>query len=87
MGEIFEAYRLLDKTLGLNLTEEQLFVAEGALKRQIADREGFKSDVSGDREKLMAEWEFRGYLTPRKTPIPKDHLGKYRDAKGPEAAS
>ena len=69
MGEIFRAYKLLNRTFKLDLTDAQLFRAEAAMKLDFAESVKFPAEYTKDPERLMAEWEFKATLVPRKDPI------------------
>jgi hypothetical protein len=71
MGEIFRAYKHLNETFNLNLTDVQLYVAEGAMKSSFAKQIRMPADLRSDKEKLMADWEFVATLVPRKKRISK----------------
>jgi len=69
MGEIFRAYKLLNRTFKLDLSDAQLFRAEAAMKLDFATTVKFPEEYTKDPERLMAEWEFKASLVPRQDPI------------------
>jgi hypothetical protein len=61
MADVYHAYSVLNETLNLGLSEEQLNKAEMAYKENFSRQEGFaipRDDLS--------DWELFVYLKPRK---------------------
>ncbi len=69
MGDIQKAYEVLNRTLKLGLTKEQLFRAEANVKFDHSDRMKFKPELRKDPAQFLADWEFQTILVPRSRPI------------------
>ncbi len=75
MGEVFEAYAVLNKTLKLGLNTDQLMRAEVTFKSEYAKRAKFPKVISS-REKLARDWEFVTMLVPREKSLNQKALSK-----------
>lgn len=62
MADIWRAYKFINKSLGLRLSDEQLRGAEAAFKRHFMEDLGFHR---AEIEKVD-QWEFFGHLQPTK---------------------
>ena len=69
MGDIFQAFTYLNKSLKLGLTKQQLYRAERSIKFDHTIAEKFHPDITRDQDKLMENWELKMTLVPRKTPL------------------
>lgn len=69
LGDIFQAFSYLNKSLKLGLTKQQLYRAERSIKFDHSIVEKFHADISRDQDKLMEQWEFKTVLVPRKKPL------------------
>ena len=69
MGEIFEAFLVLNQTLKLGLTNEQLMRAEGSYKSAWAKRINLPKEFLADENKLGDQFEFKAQLVQRRQPV------------------
>ena len=69
MGEIFEAFLVLNQTLNLGLNNEQLMRAEGSYKSAWAKRINLPKELLADEGKLADQFEFKAQLVQRRAPI------------------
>lgn len=69
LGDIFQAFSYLNKSLKLGLTKQQLYRAERSIKFDHSIVEKYHGDLSADKDKLMEQWEFKTTLVPRKKPL------------------
>ena len=74
MGEIFEAYAALNKSLKLGLNENQILSMEASFKSEYARRANFPKEMVNSRAKLSEGWEFVTTLVPRDAKMPRKKL-------------
>lgn len=65
MGEIFEAYVILNQTLNLGLKAQDLMRAEGTFKSLMAERINLPKELRLNQAKLTEGFEYKGQLVPR----------------------
>ena len=69
MGEIQRAYEILNRTLKLNLTANQLMVAEAAFKLDFGTRMKFPKETMARELDFAADWEVQSTLVPRQVKL------------------
>ena len=65
MGEIFEAYVVLNQTLNLGLKMKDMMRAEGTFKSLMAERINLPKELRLNQDKLTQGFEYKGKLVPR----------------------
>ena len=76
MGEIFEAYVVLNQTLNLGLKMQDLMRAEGTFKSLMAERINLAKDLRLNQAKLTEGFEYKGQLVPRARPLDQSTLNR-----------
>ena len=69
MGEIFEAYNVLNNTLNLGLKMQDLIRAEGMYKSLLAQRARFPKEMAFNQTKMTEQFEVKAQLVKRKRAI------------------
>lgn len=69
MGEIKKAYDYLNKSLKLGLKPEQILRAEAGFKLDLGRQEKFPAALRKSAMAFSADWEIKGTLVPRRTPL------------------
>lgn len=76
MGEIFEAYVVLNHTLNLGLKMQDLMRAEGTFKSLMAERINVAKDLRLNQAKLTEGFEYKGKLVPRARALDQNTLNR-----------
>ena len=76
MGEIFEAYVVLNQTLNLGLKMQDLMRAEGTFKSLMAERINVAKDLRLNQAKLTEGFEYKGKLVPRARALDQNTLNR-----------
>ena len=76
MGEIFEAYVVLNQTLNLGLKMQDLMRAEGSFKSLMAERINLPKELRLNQAKLTEGFEYKGQLVPRARPLDQNMLSR-----------
>lgn len=76
MGEIFEAYVVLNQTLNLGLKMQDLMRAEGTFKSLMAERINIAKDLRLNQAKLTEGFEYKGKLVPRARALNQNTLNR-----------
>ncbi|MCA9463047.1 MAG: hypothetical protein KC563_05250 [Nitrospira sp.] len=76
MGEIFEAYVVLNQTLNLGLKMQDLMRAEGTFKSLMAERINLPKELRLNQDKLTQGFEYKGQLVPRARAMDQNTLSR-----------
>jgi hypothetical protein len=76
MGEIFEAYVVLNQTLNLGLKMQDLMRAEGTFKSLLAERINLPKELRLNQDKLTQGFEYKGKLVPRARVLDQNTLNR-----------
>jgi hypothetical protein len=76
MGEIFEAYVVLNQTLNLGLKMQDLMRAEGTFKSLMAERINLPKELRLNQDKLTQGFEYKGKLVPRARALDQNTLNR-----------
>jgi len=76
MGEIFEAYVVLNHTLNLGLKMQDLMRAEGTFKSLMAERINLPKELRLNQDKLTQGFEYKGQLVPRARALDQNTLSR-----------
>ncbi len=76
MGEIFEAYVVLNQTLNLGLKMQDLMRAEGTFKSLMAERINLPKELRLNQDKLTQGFEYKGQLVPRARAMDQNTLNR-----------
>jgi len=76
MGEIFEAYVVLNQTFNLGLKTQDLMRAEGSFKSLLAERGNFPKELRLNQAKLTQGFEYKGKLVPRARAMDQNTLSR-----------
>jgi hypothetical protein len=76
MGEIFEAYVVLNETFNLGLKTQDLMRAEGSFKSLLAERVNFPKELRLNQAKLTEGFEFKGQLVRRRRALDHNALSR-----------
>ena len=71
MGEIKKAYEFMNRTLKLGLKPDQILVAEAGFKLDLGRQLKFPAALRKNAMAFSADWEVKGSLVPRKSPLTK----------------
>jgi len=65
MADIWQAYKVLNESFGLKLTDEQLFRAEQMFKQKFLAEQGYsRTEIEN-----VDNWEFFSHVAPIKTEL------------------
>ena len=76
MGEIFEAYVVLNQTLNLGLKMQDMMRAEGTFKSLMAERINLPKELQLNQDKLTQGFEYKGKLVPRARALDQNTLSR-----------